>query len=363
MKFLFVVDEIDTLSSGIVSSTLSLANELSINGNKVTIVSGADRFNKRQVNENLTIIAFRCLNIYGFRIWLGFLLWFWSQRLRFQFISIESMWLPANFIILTITRFFNLNLVIMMTPHGMLTESSLSKSYKKKQAMLAIYKVLHKQISMIRVVSKSEVDLVSKFLPNMAVFLIPNAQPELTTDVDVTIDRKHMFIYLGRINPIKRLEVLVDAYVEDIVNAHGPLHIYGPATDNKEYGETLKIRNKFAKYLGPIFGNEKIELLKNSNVLVLASLDEGMPMVLLEAMQCGCNILITQKLYFELFYSSGTAHKFIHTFDGSVEDLQDKLRVLGEKKYFHRRAAIDFVEQCFSTKKTAKDIADLFHAN
>ena len=57
-------------------------------------------------------------------------------------------------------------------------------------------------------------------------------------------------------------------------------------------------------------------------------------MVLLEAMQCGCNILITQKLYLELFYSSGTAHKFIHTFDGSVEDLQDKLRILGEKNIF-----------------------------
>ena len=68
---------------------------------------------------------------------------------------------------------------------------------------------------------------MSKFLPNLAVSLIPNAQPELTSDVDVSNNRKHMFIYLGRINPIKRLEVLVDAYVEDIVNAHGPLHIYG----------------------------------------------------------------------------------------------------------------------------------------
>ena len=156
MKFLFVIDEIDNQSSGIVSSTLALADELSINGNKVTIVTGAARFNRRQVSENLTIIAFRCLNIYGFRIWLGFFLWFWEQRLRFQFISIESMWLPANFIIFTIMRFFKLNLTTMVTPHGMLTKSSLSKSYKKKQVMLAIYKFFQKQISVIRVVSKAK---------------------------------------------------------------------------------------------------------------------------------------------------------------------------------------------------------------
>lgn len=361
MKFLFVIDEVDNLSSGIVSSTLSLAKELSTNGNKVTIVTGAARFNTLQVNENLIIIAFRCLNIYGFRIWLGFFRWFWMQRLRFQFISIESMWLPTNFIIFTIMRLFNLNLTIMLTPHGMLTKSSLSKSHKKKKAMLAIYKIFCKQISMIRAVSKNEAGLVSKFLPNVAVSVIPNAQPELTLDVDISINRRHMFIYLGRIDPIKRLEVLVDAYVEDIVNAHGPLHIYGPAPDNTEYFEELKNRNKSVKYLGPIFSNKKIELLKNSNVLVLASLDEGMPMVLLEALQCGCNILITQKLYSELFLFSDTAHKFIHTFDGSSEDLQDKLRILGENKYFDRRAAIDFVTECYSVNKITRDFLDLFH--
>lgn len=355
MKFLFILDDVDNTCSGIVSSTLSLANELAMNGYEITIATGAARFERRIVCKNLNIVAFRCLNFFGLRVWFGFLPWFWMHRLRFQYISIESMWLPVNFIVFIIKFLFNLNFKIIITPHGMLTKSSLAKSHKKKILMLYAYKFFYKQITLIRTVSKHEVEIMIEHFPSLPAFLIPNAQPKLLTDIDVFGDRPYMFVYLGRLDPIKRLEILVDAYTEEIANVHGPLHIYGPHADNVKYVKMLKNRSEFVKFVGPIFGDEKIGILKNTNLLVLASLDEGMPMILLEAMQCGCNILITQKLYSELFYVTEN-YKFIHTFDGSVLDLQRKLHTLSRKKYFYRNTAIDFVNKNFSTNKIAREL-------
>lgn len=110
-------------------------------------------------------------------------------------------------------------------------------------------------------------------------------------------DSKIEFIYLGRIEYYyKGLELLINALkIISESNLRNKIHFsfYGTGI----HLERLKndIANiKFAEYKGTIYGEAKTKVLSNSDIMVLTSRSEGMPMGILEALSHGCPCLITE---------------------------------------------------------------------
>ncbi len=98
-------------------------------------------------------------------------------------------------------------------------------------------------------------------------------------------------LFLGRIDPIKRIEWVIDA--ARTTGLTGPFLIAGGA-QNKEtesYLSHLKEQSQRTGvrfiYTGPVEGDVKYELLSNCRMFVAPSKDEGLPISLLEAMSYG----------------------------------------------------------------------------
>ncbi len=93
-------------------------------------------------------------------------------------------------------------------------------------------------------------------------------------------------LFLGRIDPIKRVEWVLDS--KDILLSNLKIVIAGGAQDEVSTAYLFNLQQKYCGdsrivFTGPVTGDEKSELLSNCLMFVSASQDEGLPITLLEA--------------------------------------------------------------------------------
>ncbi len=114
-----------------------------------------------------------------------------------------------------------------------------------------------------------------------------------------TTTKDNLLLTVCRIVPIKRLENLISSI--PFVKEKFPeikLKIIGPG-QNSKYGKYLRKLAKNLKceknidFLGPIPNDELLEHYQSSKILILPSISEGQPMVILEAMACGLPVIAT----------------------------------------------------------------------
>jgi len=107
-----------------------------------------------------------------------------------------------------------------------------------------------------------------------------------------------IILYLGRINKIKGIDVLVKAFGKIIGQiGNTKLVIVGP---NDGYSHELRdsIRNLAIEHsvfvTGPLYGKAKLEPYVDAEVFVLPSRYETFPLTILEAIACGTPFIITE---------------------------------------------------------------------
>lgn len=111
---------------------------------------------------------------------------------------------------------------------------------------------------------------------------------------------KNYFLFLGRINPIKGLNILLPAVSKILTNNNYHLVIAGKG--DPDYIKSLK--NKIRKlgisnkviFVGHVSGSRKYTLLKFAKALVLPSHSENFGIVVIEAMSVGTPVLISNKV-------------------------------------------------------------------
>ena len=93
-------------------------------------------------------------------------------------------------------------------------------------------------------------------------------------------------LYVGRIVPEKRLDLLVRTWREMKIAA--PLVVVGDGKQEPEYEAACRHEaNEMVRFMGPRFGDELAELYSNAAVVVQPSELEGMSLVLLESASYG----------------------------------------------------------------------------
>lgn len=99
-------------------------------------------------------------------------------------------------------------------------------------------------------------------------------------------------LFLGRIDPIKRIDWIVDAAA---AGDSGTKYVIAGGAQNKEtekYYKSLMDQSERSEahviFTGPVEGEIKYELLSNCRIFAAPSQDEGLPIALLEAMSYGC---------------------------------------------------------------------------
>jgi len=145
------------------------------------------------------------------------------------------------------------------------------------------------------VLSDIEKDQISKNY-EVRTFSLPNAVMPSQIAVEKDFHNKLILVFLGRVVQSKGIFLLASALAElnDFYDQF-ELHIYGAGNDLNGFLETLqKIEKLNFKYFGVVQGKAKVEALSSSHIFLLPSISsEGLPMALLEAMNTGCVVVVS----------------------------------------------------------------------
>ena len=185
--------------------------------------------------------------------------------------------------------------------HGALSAENYKVSHKKKLiANFLFYNRFIKQAKSIIYLNINEYkkSIVKEINPNYTI--IPNGC-DLISDNHIKQEPNDpiKIVYIGRIERVhKGLDILLDA-IELISNSDSGKKVrftfYGDGSDSEViwFKEQIKQVDQIAEYKGPIYGKQKELAIRESDIFILTSRSEGMPMGVLEALSYGLPCILT----------------------------------------------------------------------
>jgi glycosyltransferase involved in cell wall biosynthesis len=184
----------------------------------------------------------------------------------------------------------------LISPHGMLDPWITARGRLKKAAAEVGYeRASWRAAHLFHGLTQAEADDIRRVTGQSSVVVVPNAGPKALKPSSV---KHENFVYLGRIHPKKNLDVLIDAWVrvKRQTKNGATLKIAGWGSE----ADVSKFRDKLSdtaddsiEFLGPVYGEKKLDLIANARFLVLPSLSEGLPIVILEAWAAGVPTLMS----------------------------------------------------------------------
>ena len=110
-------------------------------------------------------------------------------------------------------------------------------------------------------------------------------------------DERQRIIFAGKISEKKGVMSLIRAlsYIEDVENQY-VLVLAGSAGNQREFGEIERLAAESpceVQFLGRLSHQELAKELNQSDIFVLPSFFEGLPLVIIEAMACGLRVICT----------------------------------------------------------------------
>ena len=224
----------------------------------------------------------------------------------------HGLWAPANAI--AAKSAWKARVPHIIAPRGSLAPEALAKSAWKK----AIFKRLFvnralRRAACLHALTDREASHIRKFGLINPIAIVPNAvtgsQPPDGRDAAAGQDwtarfgGKKLIVFLGRMHPIKGLDVLIEAWrriAGEFTDWH--LVLAGPDEDGylaaiESQVETADLADRVS-FPGGLYGPDKDSLLTAADLFVLPSRSEGMSVALLEAMAAGLPVVITKSCNF-----------------------------------------------------------------
>jgi len=189
---------------------------------------------------------------------------------------------------------------LVVSPRGMLTAWALARSrWRKKVMWLLGQKNALRAAHGFHATAESEYHDIRTAGLKSPVAIIPNGvdiPPE--TDLHRTTTNPRQLLFLGRLAPFKRVDVLLQAWrqVQERF-ADWCLEIVGPdeggyGTYIKQLGDELGVQR--VAFRGPAYGPAKTQALAQAQLLVLPSYSENFGLAAAEALAHGVPVIVTQ---------------------------------------------------------------------
>ncbi|MBI9070765.1 MAG: glycosyltransferase [Melioribacteraceae bacterium] len=156
-----------------------------------------------------------------------------------------------------------------------------------------ISKIILLFTSKVILLSKSEKKLFKKLFRNTNFFVLENT---IETEYDFGEKKKRKgktrFIYISNYIKEKGIFELLKVFSElSKSNDNIVLETYGEFTNEEDKAKILSYDSDKIRINGQIIGQKKMEKIFKSDCLVLPSYNEGQPLILLEAMSVGTDII------------------------------------------------------------------------
>jgi len=227
---------------------------------------------------------------------------------NYDLIHVHELWHFPHFAAARAAR--NSSKPYVVSLHGELSSWAMGhKAWKKRIYWRAIQKRTLQNAAVIHTLSDAEIGHVRRLGLNTPVCLVPNGiEPSIYNDLPPKepfirshpeLAGKQIVLFLGRLHPIKGLDLLASAFGRVAQQQSDAwLVIAGP--DNYGYRQKLEVllraENALSRttFTGLITGQEKLEALASSCILVLASYSEAQSVAVLEGMASGLPVVATQ---------------------------------------------------------------------
>ncbi len=203
----------------------------------------------------------------------------------------QGLWLHPSWVALSWKRRFHRPHVVSV--RGMLEPWAWRyKAWKKRWVWWLLEQPNLRSAAMLHATSQQELRAIRARGLTNPVSVIPNGVEIPTLDVDDPVRRRHdskerIALYLGRIHPIKGLDLLISAW-GDVRPSNWKLVIAGPdesglKTSLEALAKRLGITQSVA-LMGPQYGSDKERLYRDASLFILPSHSENFGVSVAEAL-------------------------------------------------------------------------------
>lgn len=224
---------------------------------------------------------------------------------KIDILHFHGVWMPANNMVGGYGKKKGIPYVI--NPRGDLETSRLNYDKFKKLKKLLVWHLYGERLvnnaACIITTSEQERDGVRRLGGKSPIAIIPNGieLDAFPKEIVHNHGEKKVVLFLSRVNPIKGIEYLLDAWAQLNISlrADWELHIAGNS-DPKDYIHTLEQKvsdlnlTDSVYFVGTINGEAKMRKYQDSNLFILPTLNENFGNVVAEAMMCECPVITTK---------------------------------------------------------------------
>ena len=252
-----------------------------------------------------------------------------DQVKSYDLIHVHSIYVWPTWIATRIAQRYKIPYLI--SPRGMLVKGLIQRKNRfLKTLWIKLIERHHlENASAIHMTSELEAREAKKFNFNLPrIFVVPNGVEEGISSHPILkkISPVPLLLYLGRIASKKGLDRLIPAlaYVPEaqLVITGNDEENYSPYLEKLARAHQVRDRITFT---GPLYGEEKIALLKGATVFVLPSYSENFGVSVLEAMAVGCPVVVTPEVGLAEIVKKSGAGRVVN---GDAKTLGESLRDL-----------------------------------
>ncbi len=362
MKILHVVTlhSADNAFGGPVRVALNLAAELNDKGNSVVILAGSKGIPKTDIIEGVPCQLFPVHSIHarlGFSGMFSWKLWVWTWRKVTDFdvvhihLARDLITLPVGLI--AVVR----GIPFVIQGHGMIDPTS--KFLGRILDGLATRRLLRraKRILYLTPTEEKDIKAVSRDQHAELSFL-PNGVPE--SDVD-RIQNAKFISFISRLQDRKNPDKFVEmASILGDENNEYEFRIAG--ADEGKLAHTLKAIRETTlgdriSYLGALDHSGVLKLLTQTKILVLPSVNEPFPMIILEALSMSVPVVITETCGLSPYISKSGAGMVTN---GSPEDLALAVRTMCADLELYSNRAVQLSRADFSMSQIVGQLKHVY---
>ena len=259
----------------------------------------------------------------------------------------------------------------VFTPHGSYNTVAMERSNWKKKLYITFFeKALVENAKSIHFIGKSEISGAQQLFQLKNYELVPNGQNAEEVEIPTNSKKENkipIFGFCGRLDiKTKGLDILLKGFAKYLDNngREGELWLIGDGGERGELeglAQNLNIMSQ-VKFLGSLYGKEKIEKMNQLDYFMLTSRNEGLPGVVLEASVLGVPCIVSEETNMGEYISQNEAGITLSkNHPSAVADAMQMascLKDVGIIKHFQKNA-ISMVENQFNWK-TIRNLVYIF---
>lgn len=202
---------------------------------------------------------------------------------------------------------------LVIHPHGFLEPYIVNRSKMKKLLISLAYENNNfREAFLWRALTQVEASQIQQHFPWARITVIPNgvsvpSKSKLSREqrnliqarFSVDLSNKSVILFLSRLHPKKGVHVLLEAILK-LSSMREDFHLIIAGSGDSKYVEQLSkivYQNSLGNYVtfvGSVSGDTKEALFFSSDIFILPSFSEGLPMAVLEACAHGIPVLFTE---------------------------------------------------------------------